>query len=38
LAERHRNDIEAYIAGKAPLVRELLENARQWRGALDDST
>lgn len=38
LAERHRNDIEAYIAGKGPLVRELIKNARQWRGALDDST
>ena len=38
LAERHRNDIEAYIEGKAPLVREILENARQWRGALDSST
>ncbi len=36
LAEQHRHDIEAYIAGKTPLVKEILENARQWRGALDD--
>ena len=34
LAERHRNDIEAYIEGKAPRVREILENARRWRGAM----
>ncbi|WP_256868005.1 GrpB family protein [Candidatus Entotheonella palauensis] len=33
LAEQHRHDIEAYIAGKGPLVKELLESARQWRGA-----
>lgn len=34
LADLHRNDIEAYIEGKAPLVKEILENARQWRGAI----
>ncbi len=35
LAERHRHDIDAYIAGKAPLVKEILESARQWRETLD---
>ncbi len=34
LAERHRHDIDAYIAGKGPLVRELLDRARQWRNEL----
>ena len=37
-AERHRNDIEAYVEGKASFVREILENARQRRDALDDTT
>lgn len=33
LADRHRNNIEAYMEGKEPLIKEILDNARQWRGA-----
>ncbi|MBW3596764.1 MAG: GrpB family protein [Planctomycetes bacterium] len=29
LAERHRNDIDAYMDGKAPLIQEMLKHARR---------
>jgi GrpB-like predicted nucleotidyltransferase (UPF0157 family) len=38
LAERYRNDIEAYMAGKAPFIIEILDKAWQWRKTLDDGT
>jgi GrpB-like predicted nucleotidyltransferase (UPF0157 family) len=31
LAVRYRNDIEAYVAGKEPLILEILADARRWR-------
>lgn len=34
LAQAHPDDIEAYMAGKAPLIAELLEQAHQWRKSL----
>ncbi|MDH3585039.1 MAG: GrpB family protein [Phycisphaerae bacterium] len=36
LAQRHRHDIEAYIEGKEPLIHEILDSARQWRGSPGD--
>jgi GrpB-like predicted nucleotidyltransferase (UPF0157 family) len=33
LAVRYRNDIEAYIAGKEPLILEILAESRLWRGS-----
>ena len=36
LAARYRNDIEAYIEGKELLIKEIIGNARQWLGALDE--
>jgi len=36
LAVKYRDDIEAYVAGKEPLILEMLAEARRWRGAEDD--
>lgn len=36
LAAAHRNDVESYVAGKGPLIRELLELSRLDPGSSSD--
>jgi len=38
LAQRYRNDIGAYIDGKTPLIKQILDNALKWRQASHRST
>lgn len=38
LSEQHRNDVEAYIEGKSPFIKETIRNARDWRQLLNNGT